>query len=409
MNPKALIPLVAGVGIAGLAAKLGFDYLKEARGAPVATVQLWAPVELIPRGTPIGQSLVREIAFPREAVPPGAVTELEQLVGRVPHTGAPAGVPILDSMLLPPGATPGINVPEGLRAVAVKIDESSGVDHHLQPGCRVDVVGYFNMRRAGKSETLAKTILENVEVAAVGERLAPETPDDGEDEGRRGRREKARAVTLLVKPDQVATLHLAEQRGKIKLAMRGFEDAGGPRTSNGHDGGLSEDAMLGLRDPEADAEQAPAEAKPSVFEQLMSRFFAQPENKEDEAPAVAEVPDPVAQEPPPKKEPAWVMNVYQGGDRMVYGWETMTSFQPIEMGIQGPNIFEQGPQGPQRPPWLPPQQPPVTDPVSPPQGPATPPAAPEKPRTPKPGETFREPQTNEEIESLQSEPEELFE
>lgn len=356
MNPKALIPLIAGLGIAGLAAKLGFDHLQSARGATPKMVQLWTPVQDIPRGTAISEQMIQPLNYPVEVAPKDALAKKEKLVGRVPHTYAPAGLPILDSMLLPPGAQPGIYVPPGLRAVAVKIDESSGVDNHLQPGCRVDVVGYFNTRRSNKSEIIARTLIENCEVAAVGARLAPEGPEKPAADGKRGSSSKerpARAVTLLVKPDQVPTLHLAEQRGKIKLSMRSTGTA--PLDDDDSFAGTAtESDVLG------ESEDKPASNPLSdLVSNLFGAFKSNTPEPAAEPPAVA-TPEPL---PPPV---AWTMVVYNGDARLVLGWDALDSMQPRELTLEGPNVFQQqptGPRGPVAPPQLPPgpPEPPTTE------------------------------------------------
>jgi len=224
MNVRALIPLIAGLGIGALALILGINTLKNARAAqrPAAKVKVWVARENIPRGTEIREDMLTTLALPADAVPKGAFKESDkaQLVGRVPQLVAPASLPILESMLAPPGTRPGIFVKPGYRAVAVKIDAGSGVDYHLEPGCFVDVVASFKVRRDGRTETIAKTIVENAELAAVGPRLSPV----GAEEGTQARNQNIRAVTLFVRPDQVKTLLLAEQQGRIKLCLRGSHD-----------------------------------------------------------------------------------------------------------------------------------------------------------------------------------------
>ena len=261
MNIKALIPLVAGLGIGGLALKVGIDTLKKARGAqqPAAKTTVWAALADIPRGAEITAEMLTEMPFPASALPEGVFQSQEDLLGRVPRLVAPAGLPIVETMLAPAGTKPGIHVPEGHRAVAVKIDASSGVDYHLEPGAFVDVIGSFKVRREDRQETIAKTIIENVEIAAVGQRVSPSS---GEEEDGKNLARTVRAITLFVKPEQVKALHLAEQKGKIKLSLRGdtdvdnvnddsmvsdFELTGGVHdgTDIGENGGLS-DWLQGL-------------------------------------------------------------------------------------------------------------------------------------------------------------------
>jgi Flp pilus assembly protein CpaB len=124
--------------------------------------------------------MLTPMAFPVKLVPASALKDKEQVIGRVPRVEAPAGLPILEEMLLAPGEPAGVHVPPGLRAVAVKIDEGSGVDFHLEPGCHVDVIGYFTVRDRNRQETVARTIIENVRVAAVGPRLSAVTAEGEE-------------------------------------------------------------------------------------------------------------------------------------------------------------------------------------------------------------------------------------
>lgn len=225
MNAKALIPLVAGLAIGGLALKMGLDTLRSAKGAKsnVETVPVWAASDDLLRGTVITEGMIARCALAAETVPEGAITDKAQLVGRVPTLDVPRGLPILEHTLLPKGEKLRLRVKPGYRAVSVKIDEGSGVDFHLEPGSFVDVIGSFRVRVDGRrQETVATTILENVEVAAVGERISPQT--SAEDEENSARRRRVRAVTLFVKPEDVQKLHITEQEGRIKLCLRSDQD-----------------------------------------------------------------------------------------------------------------------------------------------------------------------------------------
>ena len=133
MNAKSMIPLVVGLAIGGYALKLVFDTVKNAKGAEPDTVQVWAAREDIPRGSSIDEGMILAVKFPASAVPEGAFKAKEELIGRVPRITAPASLPILESMLLEPGAKGGLWVRPGFRAVSIKIDESSGVSNLLQP------------------------------------------------------------------------------------------------------------------------------------------------------------------------------------------------------------------------------------------------------------------------------------
>ncbi len=307
MNWKSLIPLIAGLCVGGFALKVGLDTLQKAKGSQnTATTQVWTAKMDVPRGTRITEEMIQPLDFPTKLVPPKALTDKEQLLGRVAHIDAPAGLPILDGMLLPLGQTTGVHVPAGYRAVAVKIDEGSGVDFHLEPGSRVDVVGYFvSQNSGGKRENVARTLIENVEVAAVGARISAVAAEGGKSS------RPTRAVTLLVKPDKVPILHLAEQRGKIKLSMRSDED----NEEFGRSALVSEEELLGQIVTGEDGQSTPDDDQPGAAEAglaaLLRGMFAKSEPAA-KPPAVVPpgVAAPVA--PEPQADPPWVVYVYHG-------------------------------------------------------------------------------------------------
>lgn len=327
MNAKAIIPLVAGLIVGGLALKLGLTKLNSASGAQVQMVQVWAARSDIPRGTTIDESMLTAVAYPAKSVPTGAFSEKdkEKLLSRVPRIGAPANLPILESMLLAPGEQAGIYVPEGYRAVAVKVDESSGVGRHLLPGCHVDVIGFFNVRGAhGKAETISRTIIENVEVAAVGERISAEQPNDGASKSKQAQQQKpANAITLLVKPEQVPILHSAEQQGKLKLSMRGKADTGE----------LADRRMITSEDVIGQAMNEKDKNEKGSLAGALSALFASKDAK-DKKPAV-QPQVVVAQPPPPPPRPAWVMRIVNGSAEQTFGWNRMTSMEPQLLDASG--------------------------------------------------------------------------
>jgi pilus assembly protein CpaB len=85
---------------------------------------------------------IRLIEWPGEAVPPGFVGTTAELVGR----GLLASVRVNEALLETKvasrdsgGGLP-IIIPEGMRAVSVKVDEVVGVAGFVLAGTRVDVV-----------------------------------------------------------------------------------------------------------------------------------------------------------------------------------------------------------------------------------------------------------------------------
>lgn len=323
MNVKAVVPLIAGLGIAGLAGNLGLKYLRNAQAAPAKNATIWVAANDIPRGVSIQEPMLQSIDFPVSALPKGAFADKSKLIGRVPRLTCPAGLPVLESMLTTPGTLPGVHVPPGYRAVAVKIDESSGVDNHLQPGCRVDVIGFLTRRaEGGKQQVFSRQLIDNVEVAAVGERISS---DGAAATGAPGKDTKsgkpARAVTLLVKPEQVPILHMAEQRGKIKLSMRGIDGAPDDKGT---------DKIVAERDLLGEAGKEGGDAVGSFFASLFASKLAD-ENKNKLAVRPQALTAPPSQEEP---KPAWEMTLVNGDKKQKLGFRTMADTDPIELSSE---------------------------------------------------------------------------
>jgi pilus assembly protein CpaB len=225
MKTRTIIPLVLGVVVGGIAIKIVVDVVSNAqnsnRSEVVACVVAKMDIEFADE---ITSDKLTTVEWPKESLPAQYFSSIEELNGRVSDMYIPKDVPVYPSMLAPPGTPPGIQtrIKPGYRAVAVAIDEVTGVSYQVKPGDRVDVVAMVKKRTKSGSQQQSRIILKNVEVATVGRALST---------NKKGEQVKsiARSITLLLKPDQVTQLHLAQSiGGRLALALRGsgdFEDA----------------------------------------------------------------------------------------------------------------------------------------------------------------------------------------
>jgi pilus assembly protein CpaB len=221
MKSKALIPLALGLVIGLVALKLGVDTVRKAKGTQTATREIDVVVATVDIGPTLQitpEMVVVKRTVPTPLLPRDAFTKTEEVVKRVSAKMIPAGTPLAASLLAPDGTLPGLQVKiqEGYRAVSVKIDEVTGVAYQLLPGTFVDVLVVMEVNRARQRETISRVILQNIQVAAVGQVLGK----PGEETGSA----HAKSATLLVLAEDVAKLHLAQTKGRITLAMRGGED-----------------------------------------------------------------------------------------------------------------------------------------------------------------------------------------
>lgn len=219
LKTRAVIPLVIGLAIGVFAIRYFVNVVQKAKGASSDMVQVvCAGADIMPT-VEIKGPMLEVKSMPKVAAPKLFIGDLKEVDGRVASQSIPVGQPIVQSMLAPKGTLPGlaVRIPPGMRAVAVQVDESAGVAGWLKPGSRVDVIAVMTGRDGSTNETISKVILTNAEVLAVGQ-----------DSGTRpdAAASIAKTVTLAVAPPEMAKLHLATSRGKIRLAMRNQTDEG---------------------------------------------------------------------------------------------------------------------------------------------------------------------------------------
>jgi pilus assembly protein CpaB len=112
-------------------------------------------------------------------------------------------------------------IPDGMRAVSVRVNEVIGVAGYVLPGNRVDIIATASPTDAHQ-DTTTKVILANVQVLTAGTRM--------EQDQEKGKPMQVTVVTLLVFPEQAERLALASTEGKIQLALRNPLDKGAPET-----------------------------------------------------------------------------------------------------------------------------------------------------------------------------------
>jgi pilus assembly protein CpaB len=151
-------------------------------------------------------------AFPLASVPQGAYSRVGQVRQRGVILPITKGDFVLPDKLAAEDAGSGLPsmIPQGMRAVSVKVNDVVSVAGFVQPGTRVDVLA-TGLPGSG-SDAQTNTVLENVAVIAVGRSLL--------DRVMTGDMQNAAVITLLVSPDDAQKLTLASQEGRIQLALR---------------------------------------------------------------------------------------------------------------------------------------------------------------------------------------------
>ncbi|MFZ1129847.1 MAG: Flp pilus assembly protein CpaB, partial [Terriglobales bacterium] len=178
-------------------------------------------------GTKLDTHDVRVVTLPQSAVPPGAYSAPSKVLGRGAVMPMSAGEFILPSKLAALNAGAGLPsmIPQGMRAVSVRVNDVVSVAGFVQPGTRVDVLATGGQ---GANDRQTTTVLENVAVIAVGKSLDRNATADAQ---------TAPVITLLVSPDDAQKLALVSQEGRIQLSLRNPLDTkkggiGATRTSS---------------------------------------------------------------------------------------------------------------------------------------------------------------------------------
>lgn len=223
MQTKSLILLILALGC-GVVASIGITQVMANRSSTTAAPQLdtqpvFVALKEIPMGTLLDAQAVKLEQWPKDRVPKGVLSKLEEIEGRRPKTKLFAGEPILDVKLLSKGESAGgaaPMIPVGYRAVPVRVDEVSGGAAMILPGDRVDVLIY--VKRGNEiTSTVTKTILQDIKVFAVDSQWTMDSDESG-------KAIRAKTISLLLTPDQTERVMMAHELGKIRLALRSPED-----------------------------------------------------------------------------------------------------------------------------------------------------------------------------------------
>jgi pilus assembly protein CpaB len=258
-NKRFFIVLVGALIFGVLAAVSVSRYLSSAQAYTKNLNKVAVAKVPIPIGSKIIAEQIMVVQFPKESTPDGAFDSAEKLAGRVAVVNIGAREPITESRLAAEGTAAGLSaiIPEGYRAMTVKVDDAAGISGFIQPGTLVDVVVVIDPEGNSRQNPISKIVLQNIKVLANGQNI-----DKPENEREAN---SVKAVTLQVTPEQAEKLALASTEGKLQLVMRSQIDQGNEETPGVNKRNLlSGDQALPVPEPGAlKSEQPKSEAKPA--------------------------------------------------------------------------------------------------------------------------------------------------
>jgi len=191
-------------------------------------------------GSPLGSStkiVVFAMGSPMGTLPSGAFAEAAKLDGRVVLVSIQRGEPLTEARLAPVGTKGGLSavVPEGKRAMTVRVNDVVGVAGFALPGTYVDVMVNTQDERAQRGDrnhSISKIVLERILVLAVAQEADRDSTKP----------KVVNAVTLELTPSDAEMLDLARSVGTLSLVLRNQTD---PKAM-ARAGGATKAELLGI-------------------------------------------------------------------------------------------------------------------------------------------------------------------
>ena len=285
-NKRLIIAVLAAVAFGLVAAVSVSRYLANAQAYTKNLNNVVIAKVEIPLGTRIIAEQLTVAQFPRSVSPDGTFQKIDDnLIGRVAVTRIAAREPITEARLAPIGSAAGLSsvIPEGYRAMNVRVDDVVGISGFIMPGALVDVVVTIEPPENGNQrERISKIVLQNIKVLANGQNLdKPKNEKEAE---------RVKTVTLQVTPDQAEKLALASSEGRLQLVMRNSIDQGDEVTA-----GATKKTLLtgeratpvpepGLNGKDTQAPRTAAVRRPRPRQSIVAEPAARPATQEPPAP-----------------------------------------------------------------------------------------------------------------------------
>ncbi len=185
------------------------------------TIAVLAASHDMPAGTRLRADDFKTVNVREKDLPKAAILDQKQALDHPLLFPVSANEPITLTKIASTTGLEGVSasIEVGKRAIAVPINDTSGVAGLIQPRAHVDVL--FT-KPGNVAEAVTTTILEDVVVLAIGRNIETTSASTSAATTAQTavRPQPAQSATLLVTPAQARKLELAKNEGKISLALR---------------------------------------------------------------------------------------------------------------------------------------------------------------------------------------------
>lgn len=198
-----------------------YVYITKSSTKPTTVVEYvntYVAAKDMPPKYKILESDIKQVKLTKEELNVKAITIKKEIVGKRVKESIIAGEQIVRERLIDEdNSTLSSNMPEGMRAISINVQENTIVSNLMRPGDYVDVVASFEkeeVEKAAEKEIyprITKIILQNIEVLSLGQDInisdekIKETP---------------KTVTLAIPPKDVEKFIFASEFANIRLVLR---------------------------------------------------------------------------------------------------------------------------------------------------------------------------------------------
>jgi pilus assembly protein CpaB len=241
---RRTVALVLAVALAALATIALISYvrgLEDKAFEGTETVEVFVAKQDIVAGvsgdTAGQQGLIETRTVPAKVRPAGAITSLQEISGKIAIVQIFKDEIIVGPRFQLPGAAAArvLPIPQGRQAISIQVGPVPGVAGFIQPGDRVSLIvqAARNPRQSATAQNqgaFVKYLMQNLDVIAVGSRVAAQTAAPAAGTNQQAQQEQACCVlTFALSPEQAEILVFAALNTQMYFTL--LPDAKAPPVS----------------------------------------------------------------------------------------------------------------------------------------------------------------------------------
>jgi Flp pilus assembly protein CpaB len=188
---------------------------------PIARVEVIVPKIEILTGSVLSADMFRTVSLPESQVNRAAIRSYSEIDGFYAKTLLVPEQPLTRDFLTPikPSSDVISEIPEGFRAVTIRVDARTSVEGWARAGARVDVVWSSSVN----GKPTISVIVENAKILSAERQIAQQQQQQ-QVENPEQPAPMPTTVTLLVQADDANRIQLASVSGSMSLSLRGLSD-----------------------------------------------------------------------------------------------------------------------------------------------------------------------------------------